>query len=237
MTDKVEQVLNRMGYYTMPPWSFSALTKFETCPKQYFHTKVAKDILDLPGEAAKWGQEVHKHLEDRVRDGTPLPASIHQYESLVQPILAQNGEKIIEQQYAVSKDLAPTNWESPDAWCRGIIDIGVVATDQSKAVLLDWKTGKRKPDSDQLMLFAGLAFSHYPELNVVSTGFVWLKDKKMDKEEFTRADVPRIWQTFIPRVQRLERAYDEGKFQAKPSGLCKNYCPVPKSLCSFSGRN
>jgi hypothetical protein len=97
-------------------------------------------------------------------------------------------------------------------------------------------TGKRKPDLTQLKLFAGLAFASFPNLEVINTGFVWLKHGTIDKKEYTRKEVPMIWQEFIPRVQRMQRAYDEDKFPPKPSGLCRNYCAVPKHKCEFSGR-
>lgn len=170
----------------MPPWSYSSLTSYETCPKRYFHIKVAKDVVDVPGEAARWGSTVHKHLEDRVRDGTPLPASISSYEPLVAKIANSPNEKLIECEMAVTRDLKPTEWTAPDAWCRGIVDVGLLTG--KRALLLDWKTGKRKPESTQLQLFAGLAFSHHPHLEHVSTGFVWLQANKIDKANFAKSD-------------------------------------------------
>lgn len=221
---------------SMPPWSYSGLTSFETCPKRYYHIKVAKDVTDAPGEAARWGSAVHKHLEDRVRDGIPLPPIIAGYEALVAPVINSSGTKLVEQQFAVTSGLQPANWTASDAWCRGIVDLGVLSSTKTSAVLLDWKTGKRKPDNDQLMLFAGLAFSHYASLKTVQTGFVWLKENKIDKKTFTREDVPVIWQQFVPRVKRMERAYQTDTFPPKPSGLCRNYCPVPNNVCQFSGK-
>jgi hypothetical protein len=120
-----------------------------------------------------------------------------------------------------------------NVWCRGIIDIGVVGS--KKAYLLDWKTGKHKPNSDQLMLFAALAFAYYPWIEKVVCGFIWLKDSKFDKEIYTREQIQEIWSEFLPRVDRLEIAFNEDKWQAKPSGLCRNWCPVGKKLCEFCG--
>lgn len=218
----------------IPPWSYSSLTSFETCGKRHYHLKVAKDVVETPHEATAWGSTVHKYMEDRAKDGTPLPVSVAGYEKLVAPIIAKAGEKLIEQQFAINAAMQPTTWMAPDAWCRGIVDIGVLTG--TKALLLDWKTGKRKVDSSQLKLFAGLAFAHYPQVNTVVTGFVWLKEGKVDKNTFTREDVPAIWQEFVPRVRRLERAYEESKFPPKPSGLCRSWCPVPNRLCEFSGK-
>lgn len=92
-------------------------------------------------------------------------------------------------------------------------------------------TGKRKPDSDQLMLFAGFEFADRPYVQEVRTGYLWLKDKKMDTETFTREDIPRIWGHFIPKVERLEKAYEKDEWPAKASGLCNPWCPATTAQC------
>jgi hypothetical protein len=50
---------------------------------------------------------------------------------------------------------------------------------------------------------------------------------------FQREDVPKIWQEFAPRVQRLELAHQENRWPKKPSGLCRKHCPVRD--CEFHG--
>lgn len=217
---------------TMPPWSWSSLNAFETCPKQYYHVKIAKDVQEVKHEATLWGSEVHKHLENRARDGAPLPEPLQKYEPLVAKFDAAGDGKLVEKQMAVTSGFKPTEWFAKDVWCRGIVDIGAVQ--KAKATLLDWKTGKRKPAVGQLKLFAVLAFSHFPDVAVISTGFVWLKENKIDKETFKREDAPMIWGEFAPRIVRMKRAFEEGKFPPKPSGLCNGWCPVPHSVCSFS---
>lgn len=217
----------------MPPWSYSALTAFETCPKRYYLTKVAKKITEPPTDATIWGNKVHGCLEARLRNGTPLPDYLKPYETLVKKIAAREGKCIVEERMTLDRNLRPTTWQAGNAWCRGIIDVGVVGSD--RATLLDWKTGKRKPESDQLKLFAGFAFAHYPWINTVNTGFIWLKENKVDKETFTREQVGHIWTEFIPRVKRMELAYSENKWPAKPSGLCRSWCPVGAE-CEFCGK-
>lgn len=220
----------------IPPWSYSSLSSFETCPKRYYHLKVAKDVIDQQTEVTIWGSSVHKYLENRIKEGTPLPDMLANYEPLVKPIVEHPGEKLIEKQMAVTSDFRATGWWDDTAWCRGIVDVGVITSNQKAATLLDWKTGKRKPNSDQLKLFAALAFAHYPTLETVQTGFVWLKTAQIDKETYSRAQAQTIWLDFAPRVLRLHRAYEENRFAPKPSGLCARYCPVPKTKCEFSGQ-
>lgn len=99
-----------------------------------------------------------------------------------------------------------------------------------KEMIVTHNTGKRKPDSDQLMLFAGFEFAMRPEIEKVKTGFVWLKDKKIDSETFERKDIPMIWGHFLPKVEKLERAYEKDEWPCRPSGLC-HYCPATRLQC------
>ena len=216
-----------------PSWSYSALSAFETCPRRYQLTRVTKEVVEPPSEAMTWGNRVHQMLEDYAKNQTPIPGELQKYQRYVDKILDRDGKHIIEEKLAINDRFNPTGWMSKDTWCRGIVDIGVIG--ETKGYLLDWKTGKRKPDMTQLQLFAALAFAHYPWIDEVVTGFIWLKDGKMDKNRFWRADLPDIWNGFLPGVKRLELAFESDKWPAKPSGLCKNWCPVGKSRCEFCG--
>jgi hypothetical protein len=211
---------------TLPAWTFSQLEKFETCPKQFYHVRVAKDIVEPQTEATLWGSKVHTAMEDRIRDGTPLPEGMEQWEGFAKKICAMPGEKLAEEKMALDKSFQPTDWDN--AWTRGIADMLIVHG--NKAATLDYKTGKRKL-THQLMLYAAYTFAYYPEVETVTTGFVWLRDKKIDRETFTRADIPTIWGTFLPKVRKLEAAYEKDKWMARPSGLCNGWCPVRS--CEF----
>ena len=211
---------------TLPAWTFSQLEKFETCPKQFYHVRVAKDVIEPQTEATLWGSKVHTAMEDRIRDDTPLPEGMEQWEGFAKQICAMPGEKLAEEKMALDKSFQPAEWDN--AWTRGIADMLIVHG--NKAATLDYKTGKRKL-THQLMLYAAYTFAYYPEVETVTTGFVWLRDKKIDRETFTRADIPTIWGTFLPKVRKLEIAYEKDKWIARPSGLCNGWCPVKS--CEF----
>ena len=215
----------------MPPWSYTALTAFETCPRRYYLTRVAKQVTEPPTEATIWGNRVHTAIEHRLQSKAPLPDYLSTYEPMIAALVKKNGKKIIEERFTLDKNFRPTTWTAPTAWCRGVVDAGIVGS--KNAVILDWKTGKRKPDSSQLKLFAALTFAHYPWVERVATGFVWLKENSLDQEVFTRSQIPEIWQEFVQRVRRLEIAYADQKWQASPSGLCAKWCPC--TSCEFCG--
>lgn len=215
----------------MPAWSYSSLTKFETCPRQYYLTRVAKKVVETQGEAAKEGDAVHKAFEDSVKTQQPLPEKYSQWQPILMKINSAKGKREPELRIALNKSFQPVKWFDKTAWCRGIVDISI--ENGNKAIALDYKTGKRKPESTQLMLFAALLMHQKPYLERVTTGFVWLKDKKIDRDRFTRDQLGIIWQEFVPRVQRLEQAYDKDKWVPRPSGLCNGWCPVGRANCEF----
>lgn len=205
-------------------WSYTALTGFETCPKQHYHLKVAKDVSEAPSKAMLEGQKVHKAFEERVRDKKPLPMNLQQHESLCKRFDRTSGSVYVEQRLALNRDLEPTEFFARDAWLRAVLD--VMAMKGKKAKVFDYKTGKRKPDSEQLKLFAAVVFATHSRIEVIDTSFLWLNTREMDSATFTRDDEPLIWREFEPRVERMQEAYDTQKFPARPSGLCRGWCPV-----------
>jgi len=215
----------------MPAWSYSSLTSFETCPRKHYLTKVAKVVTEPQNEAATHGNAVHEAFETSVLKQQPLPEKYSQWQPLAQKLMVVPGKRSAELQLAINKSFQPVKWFDKSAWCRGIVDYSVERG--TKAIALDYKTGKRKPESTQLQLFAALLFHHKPYLDQITTGFVWLPDKKIDREKFTRDDISGIWQEFAPRVERMKYAFENDKWVPRPSGLCNGWCPVGRANCEF----
>lgn len=216
--------------YKMPPWSASSLNAFTTCPYKFLKEKITKEFTMPPGEAALWGTRVHKLLENAVNLGEPIPDPYKDLQALADKVRSLPGEHLAEYKFAIGKDFKPASswWHS---WSRGIADLIVKAGDT--AVIIDYKTGKRKP-SDQLKLYAGYAFAHFPEIERVQTGFIWIKERKTDRAEYKREELPEIWQTFLPTVAQLQRACESGEFPKRPNGLCRKWCPVKN--CPYCGK-
>ena len=213
-------------------WSYSALNAFETCPRQFYEVRVAKNYADEMGEAAKWGDYVHKCLDKRIGEGKRLPDALQIYEKYAQRFDNAPGTVYSERKIALTQDLEPVPFFDKRVWVRGIIDISVI--NKQRGAAWDWKSGKRKLDGRQLKLFAALMFALHPELEQVNTGYIWLKDSKMDKNMYLREHVPELWGTFTPAVARLERAHAENNWPPNPSGLCRKWCPVMS--CEYNGR-
>jgi hypothetical protein len=215
----------------IPPWSYSSLTAYETCARQYKLLKIDKVVPFKETEAIRHGNEVHKALELRLKDKVPLPEKYMQYESIA--VKLDKPGVFTEQEIALTRNLVPCGWWDKTCWTRGKIDVGIKNGD---GVLLgDYKTGKVKPESSQLELFAAMKMSEDKTINRAKTMFIWLQYNKTTVHDVHRDDVPTIWSNFMARVNRLDNAYQNDKWPAKPSGLCAKWCPVGKKHCEFCG--
>lgn len=222
------------------PWSHSSLSGFDTCERQYEELKVLRNFQDEKNPASIWGDDVHTAMEKFIKLGVAspglvegtMPVNMRQYEPYLLAFLARPGRTLAEQEYGLDINLRPCAFLGPDVWMRGIID--VLTLDGSIAWVDDHKTGKnRKKDMQQLIIFALLTFYHHPEINTAHCAFHWLQLDAVDRETFYRHQIPELWATLIPKLQRYKMAFDLGVFRAKPSGLCKKHCAV--STCEYWG--
>jgi hypothetical protein len=210
-------------------WSFSSLKDYITCPKQYYHTKVAKDFVKKTTEQMLYGTAVHKACEDYVRDGTPLAKNYERFKPQLDALLAIPGSRYCEHEMAISKTHEPCVFDSEDRWVRGIVDLLIV--DGADAYIVDYKTGSnRYPDPKQLKLMALMTYAHFPEVERIKAGLLFVMHNTFVTEEYVRADAGNLWNSFLPSLDQLQISYDNNMWMAKPGGLC-GWCPV--STCKF----
>ena len=212
--------------------SYSSIKMFENCPKRYYHQRITKEVTDTGSDATRYGERIHADLEHRLVEQKPLSYDSQQYEVLCQSIevLATGGELHAERQLCLTENLTPTSWYADDAWLRSILDVLILKDDQ--AIVMDWKTGKRRPDFTQLQLFALQVFKHFPKIKTVKTSFVWLQDMGMDTEVFSADKTKTMWADMLARIERIHQSLEHDNWPAKPSGLC-NWCPA-KNICEFA---
>lgn len=213
--------------------SFSSIKMYENCPKRYFHQRIEKSVKDEGNAVTEYGNRIHSALELRLRDNEDLGREAGKYEAICRGIetLALGADDLtLEEEMTLNEALQPTGWWDKDAWLRSKIDVLIRRDDF--AVMFDWKTGKRRPDFDQLEMFAVQVFAHYPKVKKVKTTFVWLKDMKMDHETYTRDDEARLWEKILGKIHRIEKSQATDNWPARPSGLC-GWCPC-KGFCEFA---
>jgi len=217
-------------------WSFSKLKNFETCPLRHEQVDLKKNFAEKqdPDGPLAWGNRVHTSLAEAL-GGTnvPLPPEMATYQKWVDCIRAGPGQLLVEQKYAMTRDLQKCSWFGNSTWYRGIGDVVLLAG--SRALIADWKTGKVKEDSVQLILMAQCIFSHYPAVQKVRSEFVWLAEDCTTPAWYTRQDISNEWSAILARVNALEHAYNTKIYPATPSRLCRQYCPV--TTCAHHGKS
>jgi len=213
--------------------SFTRLSTFEQCPLKFEYLYVSRSVVDEGSVHSHFGDRVHASLEAYGKSGDPtlLTDETGGFKGLVDTIRAQPGEKFWEYQMALDENRRPCDWFSKEARLRGIADVLVLQGD--RAVCLDWKTGKVKPNSSQLALFACIVFRHFPEINEVVASFVWLKHGQVTNRTFTRGEaLLSLWPDFEQRFGAVHGAVKLGYFKPKPGPMCM-WCPARKR-CAYA---
>lgn len=219
------------------PWSYSLIKDFDTCPKQYYHKRVLKEIPFTETEQIRYGNEFHKAVELYINDETELPQKFEFAKEAVDKLLAKGEHYIAELDGALTEDSVPTRYWGKDAWHRGKIDLFVLNKKKKRAYIVDWKTGgnPKYADPDQLETNSLLIFRKYHEVDVIKAALFFVLQSKLITYEFRKEDYPKIWSKWVKKHARVEEAHKTGVFNPRPSGLCKKHCPITE--CPYNGAN
>ena len=210
-------------------WSYSALSEYIKCPKKYYEIRVAQNYTVIPSEKMIYGTEVHKALEDYVKDGVELAKNYQRFKDAVDELIKIPGVKYAEYEMALTRDKTPCAFDSDNRWVRGIVDLLIV--DGDTAFIVDYKTGSNKyPDPKQLRLMSLMTFAHFPDVVKIKAGLLFLMHNSFITEEYHRKDIINSWEKFTQPLQRLDLSYINNSWVPNPSPLCR-YCPV--TSCDF----
>jgi len=233
---------------TIPVQTHSSLETFHTCPRQYEAKHVLRSVKFQPTYESRWGDDTHNALEnflnsrgaDRIPDVTNMltKQNMRDYEVFGRAILERadrkGGTVLAERKFAITHDHTSGAYFDSSNWVRGKIDLTVIYPHLRMAEVIDWKTGKRKNDPDQLMMYSASALVDYPNIDVVRAAYGWLREpvnKAIDKPfEFSRYGLDTIWASINSKYYNVVRAWQTNTFPPKPSGLC-GWCDV--TTCEF----
>ena len=96
-------------------------------------------------------------------------------------------------------------------------------------------TGKssRYADTGQLELMSMMIFILFPEIKEVRGKLLFVVPTEAVDGVYHRKDRKKMWAGWLGKYSQLTAAYENGVWNAKPSGLCRNYCPVTE--CPHNG--
>jgi len=243
---KVANVLNSFK----PPrftWSLTSLQDFENCPLCFAEKRFYKRFKDTPFNAQDWGNRLHttaEHYAKALRDEKPQtfePELLDIVKPYCDAIVASSkgGVLHIEHDLAFTEKFepcSPTDWDR--VWYRGKSDVSLIkaaATGIKTCYVYDFKSGKVKDDPTQLNLMCACEALLDQSIQKFEGRYIWLKNKTVSAPVLLdRKDLVAIWRDILARVARMRQAWDSQIFQARSSGLCKQYCPV--TTCAHCGR-
>ena len=215
-------------------WSYSHIKNFETCPFRYQQIDLLKNYKEEKSQELKDGDYIHNCMAERINKGTPLPLNAP-YESWARYALEGEGKTRAEFQLAMTKHFKPCEYfdKIKKVWLRTKID--TLRVWDKNCHIIDWKTGKVKPDTEQLLLAGTCVMVHYPQVYNITAELVWLGFNTKTKLECTVDDIIDFWgDKMFDKVKKLQDARNEEYFPKKPSGLCKRWCVVTE--CEHCGQ-
>jgi hypothetical protein len=214
-------------------WSFSSLKTFQQCPKKYYHTKIAKDVVEPDTKATLYGKSAHTVAEEYIRDGTPIPPAFEYMQATLNILKAIPGEKLCEVKLGLTKNLESCDFNAPNVWWHGIADLVVINRETGIAHSVDYKTSKnaRYADVKQLDLVACGLFAKFPKIRRVKSALLFVVSKEFVKADHHREMLLKYVEKPSQDVARIEAAIDNGVWNPVSGPLCK-FCSVKQ--CEYN---
>lgn len=216
-------------------WSYSSISTFQQCPRKYYRLRVVKDIKEPEAEHLIYGTEVHKAAEEYMRDGTEIPAKFAFIKPQLDILRTIEGERLCEHKMALNRELDACDYFAEDVWWRGIADLIVLSG--KTAYLVDYKTGKsaQYADTKQLELLSLAIFRHFPEVEYITAGLLFVVSKEFVEAEYSQEVQQEGWAKWLGETQLLESCYEADIWNAKPNFTCRKFCPVTD--CEHNGKS
>lgn len=179
-------------------------------------------IKEERGPQAQRGVDIHKHFEEAITNGTPLPPEFQHYDDYVGRL--RSAGALSELKLGVTRTWDPVPYEDPNAWIIAIIDLWAVQGVQGTGI--DWKTGKIYYDHiKQKEFYSCVLAAHYPKVNVFSFWNVYLDLNDRLEDIFGREEIEK---TLRPRwTSRIEMMERDTECAPTPNFFCR-WCAVSK---------
>jgi hypothetical protein len=75
-----------------------------------------------------------------------------------------------------------------------------------------------------------MTFAKFPQINRVKAGLLFVMHDAFTTEEYTRDQIPELWNAFKNDLARMDASYENDVWNPNPTPLC-GWCPV--TTCDF----
>lgn len=215
---------------TIPVASHTMLSDFDNCPHKGFRKHILKDLSKqayAPASAqGASGIDIHKAFAARLMRGRKLPENLQRWE----PVMVAMAEHspICEMPVAIKRDGEACGFFDNGVAVRGYADAVVFkAAKPNTAMIIDWKSGKKREDPKELKLHALMLKARYHTLDTVIGHYFWMQEP-MGQNLGKAHDLSNFHETWAMLEQELDDvAYmiEKNNFPKQPNPLCP-WCPV-----------
>lgn len=220
---------------TISAWSYSRLSTWTQCP---FKAKLLMiDKLKEPTNAAmERGRDIHKRLEVYMTKGkSRVFKEMGPYKKYLSGLRRnKKGYKAFatEMQVAFNKGLKQVDWFAWDAWLRAILDLYILE-DDNKAIIIDYKTGRRKNEHvDQADMYAAVFYllnkDTFNKSGELCVQFLYVDNPNIE-EMLEKSYNMKTCEKHLKRFLKIGEAMTKDEaFIKKPSNNCK-WCHFRKA--------
>jgi putative RecB family exonuclease len=220
--------------------SKSQINVFKQCPKKWYYNYIKK-IKSKPSEAMFRGIRIHKEIEDfynnitidipnkkikMLNKNTDLKEFLKFENKRLQSCFDKDGNLISKYFYPFHQEAKVNNKELA---LRGFIDAVYINPEDGKLIIIDWKTGKFRPDSYSSYRFE---LAMYKELyekqyggEVGYWGIFFVDAGKLFFEKVKPISIKAMYKS----IERARIGMESGEYPCKPSVLCQ-YCDY-RNIC------
>lgn len=202
--------------------SATSLKTWDNCPRLYKAKYIDKIVPWVSNPAAERGVAIHEKLEKAVGTGK-APADVWTPTGLIANL--HKAKAVVETGVALTESLTPTTFDSSDAWLRGYIDVLILG--RHKAVIIDWKTGKVRPDKIQADIYTGMVHAIQDDYDMqVDFRLVYVDQKRVVNLNRDNGALDRT-------VKLALTVENDKEYLPNPGWLCR-YCDF--TACRYNER-
>lgn len=209
-------------------FSYTLVDTFHNvCPRQAHERFIAKSVPVVETPEMQPGKRVHRYIEEHIKGIDPLPAWLGHIADDLERLKAYGSEALkTELRIGVNRELQAVPFFDAGVYLRGAIDLILVGPDA--ALIIDWKTGKKKDKELQLMIYALFIFALLPVSKITAMNYYVTFPDPMGKAfTWERSELSSMWREVLPLLHEIEQAEFDGKWPERPGPLC-GWCPVEK---------
>lgn len=218
-------------------WSFSGLKNWESCPHSIKLAKIDREP-QKQGEAAARGSIIHDMCEQYVRGQIPTlegdaKTKFEHFTSDFSQLKRMFDEQVdgqypsieMEENWGIRLDWSGCDWEDPELWGRGKLDV-FVRESETSCRIIDYKTGRKfgneMKHNDQGLSYAIYALHRFnKEITHFSVEF-WYLDQG---EKMVRTFSARQLEILHPRYnKRALRMTTDTEFKSKANADTCRFC-------------